>query len=496
MNKWNETKNKKLINASVSKLQSIAKQRGLTGFSKLDKNELVQLINGSLSTYRSRAEQHGLTDYSKLNKRDLIQLIKSYESLLDMLPAKTFIAKPTLKNKFDEWVNWLSKHCPQKFDEVLNKVKSYYKKTDVFELKESKSALKKFTTQYTIQGKSGYDPLSFLKKVEPEVLKLLTSNRKIKVKLILNCMMEKNDIQTGEAVIHAAAFHSNINVNLEATDVNELCNTMYGTVLEKLATFQQRGSNWRFKSIIDLQVHTVKYEPLKGSSYIALPKELSAKKAIINPKNEDDECFKWVVTRALNPVKKDQEVITKQLRGQASKINWKDIKFPVSLKDIDKFEKQNPNISVNVFGYEKNEVYPLRISEYKRENKIRTLLISDGTKQHYCLIKNISRLLSSQTSKHEHERHYCDRCLNGFPSEEPLKNMKNAVVRGKLLRLSFQRKVHFSPLRMTIDLCEYRSSCMQILSRTLTKLIHANQIQQTVIQISTKDIHRVVSVIL
>jgi len=132
--KWNETTNKKLTNASLTKLQSIAKQRGLKGYSKLDKNQLIQLINGSLSKYKAIAEQHGLTDYSKLNKKDLLQLIKSYQSFLDMLPSK--VVKPTLKNKFLEWVNWLMKYIPQ-FHEALNKLKSFYKKEDLFEVIET-----------------------------------------------------------------------------------------------------------------------------------------------------------------------------------------------------------------------------------------------------------------------------------------------------------------------------------------------------------------------
>jgi hypothetical protein len=410
----------KLKKMKVRELQSIAKQRGLKEYSKLGKEELLQLIDGSLSKYRAIAEQHGLRDYSKLNKKDLLHLVMGYESLLDMLPKD--IAKPTLKNKFIEWVNWLMKYVPR-FHEVLNKLKSYYKKADVFEFEETKSALRKFTTQYTIHGKDGYDPLTFLKIVEPEVTKLLTDNRGTKVKVFLKCMMEKNDLQSGEVVLHAAAFHSDIYVNLEATDVDKLYGTMSEVVLERLAKFQQLGSNWRFKSIIDLQVHTVKYEPLQGSSYIKLPDKLAAKKAIINPQNEDDECFKWVVTRALNPVKKDQEVITKKLRKQAEMFNWKGVTFPVNLKEIDEFEKRNSNISINVFGYETN-VYPLRISKYERENPINMLLISDGTKQHYCLIKDMSRLLASQATKKHQKRYYCLRCLNGFASEDSLTKHK------------------------------------------------------------------------
>ena len=63
---------------------------------------------------------------------------------------------------------------------------------------------------------------------------------------------------------------------------------------------------------------------------------------------------------------------------------------------------------MNVFGYEKL-IYILRISEhnYKRESTVNLLLISDDTKQYYCWIKHISKLLSLQTSKHGHVRHVC-----------------------------------------------------------------------------------------
>ena len=79
---------------------------------------------------------------------------------------------------------------------------------------------------------------------------------------------------------------------------------MKETVLESLAKFQRQESNWRFHSVLSLDLHTVKYEPLGGSSYIPLPAFLAAKKVIINLINEDDECFKWAITRALNPVQK------------------------------------------------------------------------------------------------------------------------------------------------------------------------------------------------
>ena len=85
------------------------------------------------------------------------------------------------------------------------------------------------------------------------------------------------------------------------------------------------------------------------------------------------------------------------------------------------FENHNSSISVNVFGYEKL-VYPLRIIEhnYKRESTVNVLLISDDTKHHYFWIKDISKLLSLQTSKNSHVRHVCFRYLNTFNTEKSL----------------------------------------------------------------------------
>jgi len=170
----------------------------------------------------------------------------------------------------------------------------------------------------------------------------------------------------------------------------------------------------------------VDYKPLKGNSYIELPKALRGKRAIINMRHENDnECFKWAVTRALNPNVKNPQRINKALRERANNFNWNGIEFPVSLASINKFEKQNETISVNVLGYkERCGVCPLRISDYDRLNKVNLLLIAQDENQHYCVIKSMSRLLYNQATKGHRERYYCLRCLNGYDSIDSLNKHK------------------------------------------------------------------------
>ena len=96
---------------------------------------------------------------------------------------------------------------------------------------------------------------------------------------------------------------------------------MKETVLESLAKFQRQGSNWIIRSVLSLDLQTAKYEPLGGSSYIPLPDCLVSMKAIINVKNEDDECFKWAIIRELNPVEKHSERIDRKLRETGSEVS-------------------------------------------------------------------------------------------------------------------------------------------------------------------------------
>ncbi|WAR09942.1 hypothetical protein MAR_035018, partial [Mya arenaria] len=298
------------------------------------------------------------------------------------------------------------------FNSFKEKVKGLFKKQTKFVVKESRSALRRFTTQYEIEGRSGY--------VRPDVVRLISANRMTKIKVILNCRMERTSILTGDVISEPASFHSHIEVNLEGTDVSYLYTTMTDRIMEAISNFQRQGSNWVFKDIISLEIHTVKYQPLRGNSYIPLPNKLESKTAFINMKNEDDVCFTWCVLRALNPVDKNSERIDKSLKGHKDLLNMNGIEYPVTLKAIDRFERENATISVNVFGYENKDVYPLRISKHDPYTCVNLLLIDAGEKQHYCLIKSMSRLLSAEWSKNGHKRHYCYRCLNSFNSEESL----------------------------------------------------------------------------
>ena len=121
--------------------------------------------------------------------------------------------------------------------------------------------------------------------------------------------------------------------------------------------------------------------------------------------NEDNKCFLWCVLRALNLRKKHDERIDKELKLKENTLDMDGIEYPISLKDINKFEKQNLTISITVLGYDEKGVYPLRNSDNTdREHNITLMLKEQDEVKHYCLVKDP---FNNQEAFDKHKE-YCD----------------------------------------------------------------------------------------
>ena len=69
-----------------------------------------------------------------------------------------------------------------------------------------------------------------------------------------------------------------------------------------------------------------------------------------------------------NPTDHNPRRITKADKDFAEKLDFKDIKFQVKIRDIQKIEKKN-SIGISVFGYEKKEKHPIYVSRKCCEKK-------------------------------------------------------------------------------------------------------------------------------
>ena len=145
----------------------------------------------------------------------------------------------------------------------------------------------------------------------------------------------------------------------------------------------RNGSNFVFESVDLLSYHIHKTSLKRGKSYIKSPEWVLNKRATINPKNEDNKCFQYSITVALNHqnIESHPERIS-NIKPFVDQYNWEGIDFPAGIKDWKKFERNNKTIALNILFVPHNEntidlAYKSKYNR-KRENQVVLLMIADG----------------------------------------------------------------------------------------------------------------------
>jgi len=96
------------------------------------------------------------------------------------------------------------------------------------------------------------------------------------------------------------------------------------------------------------------------------------------------------------------------------------------MSDINKFEKNNINVSINVYGLERKiqppkspryEVYPLRVVDEEKLDHFDLLLMTDEDNSHYVYISNFSRLIRAQKTRRDGCVVFCKRCFTSFDNQ-------------------------------------------------------------------------------
>ena len=289
---------------------------------------------------------------------------------------------------------------------------------------KEKSAFENFVVKYIIDGEPGLTPVEYFNKLYDNLEKFLTYHRNIKFGMVLICLMEQQILSRGKGVVglkeEKAYFSSGTHINLESTDVKKILKKNIKKIIKGFEEFQKNGSGWYFKEVLKLEIHTVDYNPTKGSSYIPLPDWIKNKKAIVNIENKDEKCFLWCILRYLHPRERDEERLT-DLKKYENSLNTKEITFPMKLRDISKFEKLNPELpGINVFSVDGRMFYPLKMAGKDCINTIDLFLYEEDGVSHYSLIKNFNRLMKTQKTKSKEKIFICKKCFTHYTKEELL----------------------------------------------------------------------------
>lgn len=216
----------------------------------------------------------------------------------------------------------------------------------------------------------------------------------------------------------ARNFKSKSLLILPETDIGEIINQAIDKIEREMSEYEGKSSGFSLYAIDGVLVNISKYNPLLAACYKPLPpwilKTRAVDTTIYDPSTKD--CFRKSI----------------QACDSTKDYDFTRVSFPTSLKDIGRFEEDNPGVTVNVYGIdEEDKVYPLRVSNQVNSPQYKhfdILLIAHPSGQyHFVGILNFERLISSQVTKHHGRIVVCRRCFRHYddqlrPKEEKLRD--------------------------------------------------------------------------
>jgi hypothetical protein len=237
---------------------------------------------------------------------------------------------------------------------------------------DSKSAFNSMLINYTVENTEEiHDPKVFLESKRSVVRDIIKQDLQLKYAIKMNLVLHTL-VENPKGEISKWAFRTSNREVFMDNDDDDILSELFDHIMKKFSEKLLDGSGCRITSIEDLELRTNRYTLLRGSSYIPLHKEIALKHAVINPQKSVNNCFRYSVCVIQALEDNHPEPVT-GLNEYMNKFNWDGLpnNLPVSISDIRKFERKNPNMSVGVYGLSKEnytpEVFPIKHVQFPQK---------------------------------------------------------------------------------------------------------------------------------
>ena len=371
----------------------------------------------------------------KLSKRELKEI---KNSLYNIEKTKQFDSKKTNKrlNDLEKKLLELEKYRDHDDDECkgIKDIKDLFKLSideDYYKPILVKSGYNKNYVQYESKGDRILAIHEYLALIEKYLRELINHYKnKGEWKIQLTAEINFISLKPGSdetCVMYTRSFNEEI---MKGSDTDEVIKLLFESILKIYELNLQeklKGSDFAFDGVNFFYYDFNKTSINRGGSYIDSPQWLKNKKSTINPKNNDDKCFQYAVTLALNlnSIDNHPRRISK-IKPFTDQYNWKHIDFTAMSKDWKKFESNN-EIALNIlyvpYNTKKINIAYKSKDNLTREKQVILLMISNGEKWHYLTVKNLSRLLRGITSNHDGD-FYCLNCFFAYSTKNKLEKHK------------------------------------------------------------------------
>ena len=438
----------------MPELKSLARERRLRNYSRMRKAELVALLQNNpppapltrpRRPTRPPPPPPPTQTWEPIDDR---KQRKPSSQEMDIFEQQEMSkSRPQVKTKLNKWYDWLINHVPKPikdgaskaFKTFKDKVMGLYNRVTgstgnemrtkglkPFKPIELEQASRGAYRSYRINGRPKIDVDTFFNRIGKRLIELiereLTTRTSARIQTTAWIRFVKDGPPRGPGEAHddegqervELAFNSLMTSVYRGSEMDQIVDRMIANMKFQIGNPAPLNSRFIFDEFLYQDVNFHQLNLMRGSSYLPLPDWLARKKAIVNSHNNDEECFKWSVIAAEKVGMKDPQRVS-NLRKFKDNYDWSGLEFPVSIKDIWKFETRN-NISVNVLAVEDRDIHIHRKGR-RMSREMNLLMVSEDGINHYTAIKSLSRLLKSSNTKHKCKQHFCMNCLQGFTQE-------------------------------------------------------------------------------
>ena len=385
-------------------LKSLARERRLRNYSRMRKAELVALLqNNPPPAPRTRPPRPTRSPppppptqtWEPIDDR---RPRKPSPQEMDIFEQQEMTkSRPQVKGKLNKWYDWLINHVPKPikdgaskaFKTFKDKVMGLYnrvtgstgnemriKEPKPFKPIELEQAFRGAYRSYGINGRPKIDVDTFFNRIGKRLIELIERELKTRTSARIQTtawIRFVRDDEEGQERVELAS-NSLMTSVYRGSETDQIVDGMIDNMKFQIENPALLNSRFVFDEFLYLDINFHQLNLTRGSSYLPLPDWLASKKAIVNPHNDDEECFKWSVITAENAGMKDPQC-TSNLRKFMDNYNRPGLEFPVSIKDIGKFETRN-NISVNVLAVEGRVIYIHRKGR-RMGREINLLMVSE-----------------------------------------------------------------------------------------------------------------------
>ena len=374
----------------MPELKSLARENRLRGYSRMRKAELVALLQNSPTPGQSRASTSPTPPTQTWEPIDDRRPRKPSRQEMDIFEQQEMSkSRPQVKGKLNKWYHWLINHVPKPikdgasraFKTFKDKVMGLYDRVagstqrstgpstaergaastepKPFKPVELSEAFGGAYRSYRTNGRPKIDVDTFFNRIGKRLIELIERELKTRTSARIQTTArirfvrdgpprgpgEAHDEEGQERI--ELAFNSLMTSVYRGSETDQIDDGMIANMKFQIDNPALLNSRFVFDEFMYLDVNFHQLNLTRGSSYLPLPDWLERKKAIVNPHNDDKECFKWSVIAAENAGMKDPQRVSNLRKFMDN--------YDLSIKDIGKFETKS-NISVNVLAVEGRDI--------------------------------------------------------------------------------------------------------------------------------------------